>query len=98
MKKTERNDFKMKIIVDAFGGDNAPLEVIKGSAMAVEKLGVEIVLAGDGDIIKKVAAENQISLNNISIIDAIPITKVITVCVLYPFVGLILPKLVTTQK
>ena len=70
MKKTERNDFKMKIIVDAFGGDNAPLEVIKGSAMAVEKLGVEIVLAGDGDIIKKVAAENQISLNNISIIDA----------------------------
>ena len=63
----------MKIIVDAFGGDNAPLEVIKGSAIAVEKLGVEIVLTGDKDIIKKVAEENQISLNSISIID----TKVV---------------------
>lgn len=59
----------MKIIVDAFGGDNAPLEVIKGSAMAVEKLGVEIVLTGDEDIIKKVAAENEISMNGISVID-----------------------------
>ena len=29
----------MKIIVDAFGGDNAPLEVIKGSRMAVDELG-----------------------------------------------------------
>ena len=29
----------MKIIVDAFGGDNAPLEIIKGSEMAVEELG-----------------------------------------------------------
>ena len=29
----------MKIIVDAFGGDNAPLEILKGAAMAVEKYG-----------------------------------------------------------
>ena len=28
----------MKIIVDAFGGDNAPLEVLKGAAEAVQKL------------------------------------------------------------
>lgn len=28
----------MKIIVDAFGGDNAPLEIVKGSAMAVAEL------------------------------------------------------------
>lgn len=59
----------MKIIVDAFGGDNSPLEVIKGSAMAIENLGVEIVLTGNEEIIKKVAADNEISLNNISIID-----------------------------
>jgi glycerol-3-phosphate acyltransferase PlsX len=59
----------MKIIVDAFGGDNAPLEVIKGSAMAVEKLGVEIVLTGDTDIINRTAAENNISMNGIDIID-----------------------------
>lgn len=57
----------MKIIVDAFGGDNAPLEVIKGSAMAVEQLGVEIILTGDENKIKAAAAENNISLNGISI-------------------------------
>lgn len=37
----------MKIIVDAFGGDNAPLEVIKGSRNAKDDLGVDIVLVGD---------------------------------------------------
>ncbi len=57
----------MKIIVDAFGGDNAPLEVIKGSAMAIEQLGVEIILTGDENKIKAAAAENNISLDGISI-------------------------------
>lgn len=57
----------MKIIVDAFGGDNAPLEVINGSAMAVEQLGVEIILTGDENKIKAAAAENNISLDGISI-------------------------------
>ncbi len=58
----------MKIIVDAFGGDNAPLEVIKGAAEAVAKLDVEVVLTGNEKIIKDVAAENGISLEKISII------------------------------
>lgn len=58
----------MNIIVDAFGGDNAPLEVIKGAAEAVEKLDVDITLTGNESIIKKTAEENNISLNRISII------------------------------
>ncbi len=58
----------MKIIVDAFGGDNAPLEVIKGAAEAVAKLDVEVVLTGNEKIIKDTAAENGISLEKISII------------------------------
>ena len=33
----------MKIIIDAFGGDNAPLEAIKGAALAAKEYGV----AGD---------------------------------------------------
>ena len=37
----------MKIIVDAMGGDNAPLEIIKGSMLAVDEYGVDIVLVGD---------------------------------------------------
>ena len=31
----------MKIIVDAFGGDNAPLEILKGCAEAVEELNID---------------------------------------------------------
>lgn len=58
----------MKIIVDAFGGDNAPLEIIKGCAMAVEEYGVEIILTGNEEIIKSVSTENNISLNNIEIV------------------------------
>ena len=57
----------MKIIVDAFGGDNAPLEVLKGCERAVNELGVEIILTGDNKIIKKCASENNISLKNISV-------------------------------
>lgn len=58
----------MKIIVDAFGGDNAPLEVLKGSAMAVEKLDdVEVMLVGDEEKIKDIASKNNISLNKITI-------------------------------
>ena len=33
----------MRIIVDAFGGDNAPLEVLRGCAMAVKEYGVDII-------------------------------------------------------
>lgn len=60
----------MKIIVDAFGGDNAPLEIIKGSAMAVEKFGVDILLVGKEDVIRSVAQENDISLAGMEILDA----------------------------
>lgn len=58
----------MNIIVDAFGGDNAPLEVIKGAAEAVAKLDVDVTLTGNESIIKKTAEENGISLDRISII------------------------------
>ena len=60
----------MKIIVDAFGGDNAPLEIIKGCADAVAELDLDIVLTGDEVIIRRVAKENAISLNRIEIVDA----------------------------
>ncbi|MDR1565273.1 MAG: phosphate acyltransferase PlsX [Oscillospiraceae bacterium] len=60
----------MKIIVDAFGGDNAPLEILKGCAMAVEEFGVELLLTGREDVIRKVAQENAISLNGMEIADA----------------------------
>lgn len=57
----------MRVIVDAFGGDNAPLEVIKGCARAVSELGVNVVLTGSRNKIGKCAAENGISLSGIEI-------------------------------
>ena len=49
----------MKIAVDAFGGDNAPDEVIKGAAAAVKEYGVEVILTGDEEKIKeRIAALN----------------------------------------
>ena len=60
----------MRIIVDAFGGDNAPLEIIKGCELAVKAHDVDILLVGKEDVIRKVAAENKISLDRMEILDA----------------------------
>lgn len=60
----------MKIIVDAMGGDNAPLEIIKGVSIAVQEYNAEAVLVGKEDIIKKLANENNISLDKINIVNA----------------------------
>ena len=60
----------MKIIVDAFGGDNAPLEILKGCEMAVKELDIDILLTGQEAVIRKVAAENGISLDRMEIAEA----------------------------
>lgn len=60
----------MKIIVDAFGGDNAPLEIMKGCAAAVKGLGIDIMLVGREQEIRRVASENNISLDHMEITDA----------------------------
>ncbi len=60
----------MRVIVDAFGGDNAPLEVIKGAALAREEYKVEVALVGREEEIRRVAQENGISLDGIVIFDA----------------------------
>jgi glycerol-3-phosphate acyltransferase PlsX len=53
----------LKIAVDAFGGDNAPLEIIKGAKMAYDEYKVDIILVGDEKITEKVCKENNISLD-----------------------------------
>jgi len=60
----------MRIIVDAFGGDNAPLEIIKGCELAVKAHDVDILLVGSEEIIRRVAKENNISLERMEILDA----------------------------
>ncbi len=39
----------MKIVVDAMGGDNAPLEIVKGAVRAVEELDTDVILVGSGE-------------------------------------------------
>lgn len=57
----------MRIIIDAFGGDNAPLEVIKGSIKAKSDFDADICLVGDEDKIKKCAAENSLDISSLEI-------------------------------
>lgn len=47
----------MRIIVDAFGGDNAPREILLGCAQAMDALGIDITLAGDGRELSACAKE-----------------------------------------
>ena len=42
----------MKIIVDAMGGDNAPLASVEGALQAAETLGVEILLVGQQEALQ----------------------------------------------
>lgn len=58
----------MKIVVDAFGGDNAPLAVIEGAAKASQEFGADIILTGNEEIIRKVAAENSIDISKMEIV------------------------------
>lgn len=60
----------MKIIIDAMGGDNAPLEIIKGSMLAVDEYGIDVILVGNEEQIKRCAAENRITLKNCEIVNA----------------------------
>ena len=60
----------MRIIVDAFGGDNAPLEILKGAAAAKNEFGCDILLCGDEEQIRACAKENDIDLTGMDIENA----------------------------
>lgn len=60
----------MKIIIDAFGGDHAPLEIIKGAVDAKKEYGVEILLTGDEKAIRGVAMANGVDIDGIEIVHA----------------------------
>jgi len=56
----------MKIILDAFGGDYAPLEPLKGAADAVKELDVEILAVGDIAKMEACCKENNIDTTGIT--------------------------------
>ena len=60
----------MKIIVDAFGGDNAPLEILKGALEAKNEFNIDIIFTGSEEIIKKVSKENNLDISGVEIVNA----------------------------
>ncbi|MCR5122141.1 MAG: phosphate acyltransferase PlsX [Ruminococcus sp.] len=67
----------MNIVIDAFGGDNAPLEVIKGAIDAKNDFGVDITLVGDEQKIRECAKDNGLDIEGLMIRHA---PTVIDVC------------------
>lgn len=60
----------MRIVVDAFGGDNAPEEIVKGASQGSLQESVEITLTGDKEVIEKIINKNSLKFfGNLNIID-----------------------------
>lgn len=61
----------MKIIIDAFGGDYSPEEIVKGAVTSVNLIDdVEIVLTGDKEKIESIISDIGYSGNRIEIVHA----------------------------
>ena len=66
----------MRIIIDAMGGDNAPVEIVKGTlAAAAKRPDVEMVLVGREEAVR--AAMGQQTPANVTVVNA---TEVIEIC------------------
>jgi phosphate acyltransferase len=63
-------NFCMKIVVDAMGGDHAPGVVIDGAVQAARDFGVEIILVGRAADIQRELARHAIGSLPISIVPA----------------------------
>lgn len=60
----------MKIIIDCMGGDNAPLEMLKGVIDAKAELGGEYLLVGHREILETAARENGLDISGFEILHA----------------------------
>ncbi len=61
----------MKIVVDAFGGDNAPVEIVKGAVLATKNnQNVEVILTGDQEKINEILKTENYDVGRISVVHA----------------------------
>ncbi len=58
----------MRIIVDVMGGDNAPLETVKGVCQAAAEYNASYILVGNQPEIEKIAEENSLDLRRFEIV------------------------------
>ena len=67
----------MKILIDAMGGDNAPLEIVKGAVQGGKRFGVEIGLLGDENAIRQALRACGAEESGVEII---PTTETVEMC------------------
>ena len=60
----------MTVIIDAMGGDNAPLETVKGVALASLEYDADLVLVGKTEEIGEILESTEADMSRISIVDA----------------------------
>lgn len=60
----------MKIIVDSMGGDNAPIEVIKGIVDAIKEYKIDIIVVGNEEVINRELNKYDYPKERIEILDA----------------------------
>lgn len=60
----------MKIIVDGMGGDNSPVEIVKGSIDAVMEYGIDIIIVGNQDRIKEELSKYNYPKEKIEILNS----------------------------
>jgi len=53
----------MRVVIDAYGGDNAPLEIIKGASLASNEYKVDVTLTGNEKEINKIIDENNLKFS-----------------------------------
>jgi len=67
---------KVKVAVDAMGGDYAPEEIVKGAVLAAQKDDVEIFLVGTATILKKELAKYKLTNgSSINVVEANDVIK-----------------------
>lgn len=59
----------MRVIVDAMGGDNAPLEIVKGAVQAANDNNIDIILVGKKDEINEILSKETVT-GNVTVVHA----------------------------
>ena len=61
----------IKVALDAMGGDNAPVEMVKGAVDAVNKrTDIKVLVVGPEEVIKKELAQYTYNAEQIEVVDA----------------------------
>jgi len=61
---------RVRIAVDAMGGDHAPHEIVKGAVLAAIEYPVEVILVGQEEVVSKELAAADSIPRNIEVVDA----------------------------